>query len=71
MYHYTYKVFWSEDDGEFVAIIPDIPELAGVSAFGDTPEAALADMAVVLDLLTESYEADGRALPEPSTLTPA
>lgn len=36
--HYTRIVFWSEEDNCFVAIVPD---LAGLSAFGNTPEEAI------------------------------
>jgi hypothetical protein len=35
---YHINVFWSDEDGCYVA---DIPDLAFCSAFGDTPEEAL------------------------------
>ena len=71
MYRYTYKVFWHEPDESFVAIIPDISEFAGLSAFGDTPEAALADMKVVLELVEESYREEGKEMPAPRLLAKA
>ena len=32
------EVFWSDDDGGYIAVVPDLP---GCSAFGETPEAAV------------------------------
>lgn len=39
MTDYQVQLFWSEEDGRYVA---DIPELAPCTAFGATPEEALA-----------------------------
>ena len=38
-----YFIFWSDEDGCFVALIPQLP---GLSAFGDTPEEALKEALV-------------------------
>ncbi|HEX8682029.1 MAG TPA: type II toxin-antitoxin system HicB family antitoxin [Ardenticatenaceae bacterium] len=65
MYRYNYRVFWSDEDESFVAIVEGVPELCRLSAFGDTPEAALADMATVLQLAEEMYRAEGKELPYP------
>jgi predicted RNase H-like HicB family nuclease len=35
---YSYRVFWSADDGEYVAACIEIPSLSGLGA---TPEAAM------------------------------
>jgi antitoxin HicB len=35
---YLVELFWSEEDGGYIAVVPDLP---GCSAFGATPEAAV------------------------------
>lgn len=45
---YNTKVFWSEEDGEWVATFKEYPLL---SAFGETPYNALKDASIVLELL--------------------
>ncbi len=37
---YSYRVFWSADDGEYVAACIEIPSLSGL---GSTPEAAMSE----------------------------
>jgi len=41
MRDYHTNIFWSDEDGCYVA---DIPDLKYCSAFGDTPEQALAEL---------------------------
>ncbi len=65
MTRYSCSVQWSERDEAFIAICP---ELAGVSAFGDTPEEALRELGTVIELTLETYEEKGWPLPEPSVL---
>ncbi len=60
--NYSFNISWSEDDTAYIAICPEFPRL---SAFGDTPEQALAEMKVVLRLAIESYEEEGWPLPKP------
>lgn len=60
---YSFNVFWSEEDGSYIAICPEFP---GLSAFGETAEQALAEMKVVLDLAIETYQEEGWTLPEPT-----
>ena len=38
---YLIELFWSDEDGGFIAIAPDLP---GCSAFGDTATEAIAEM---------------------------
>lgn len=59
---YPINIFWSEEDGCFVATIPDFPYL---SAFGETQEDAVADAKQVLQMAIESLERDGIPLPQP------
>jgi predicted RNase H-like HicB family nuclease len=59
---YSFNVFWSEEDNAYIAICPEFP---GLSAFGDTPEEALAEGRVVLGLTIETYKEQDLPLPAP------
>jgi predicted RNase H-like HicB family nuclease len=59
---YRFSVFWSDEDEGYVAVCPDFRH---VSAFGDTPEEALAEAQIALRLVIETYQAEGWPLPEP------
>jgi predicted RNase H-like HicB family nuclease len=61
MTRYSSTVQWSDKDEAFIAICP---ELAGVSAFGDTPEEALSELGTVIELTLETYEEKGWPLPK-------
>ena len=61
MSEYRIDVFWSEDDGCFVA---DIPDLFPCAAFGDTPEAAIAEVMVAKEAWLASAREQGRVLGE-------
>lgn len=52
---YELEVFYSEEDGEYVARAITCPSL---SALGPTPERAIDEMEEVFKLLLESYEDD-------------
>jgi antitoxin HicB len=58
---YRVELFWSDEDQEFVATAPQFG--SGVSALAETPEAALREMQVVLGLIEDYYQEEGRALP--------
>ncbi|HET7076091.1 MAG TPA: type II toxin-antitoxin system HicB family antitoxin [Chloroflexia bacterium] len=61
---YSFNIFWSEEDNSYFAICPEFP---GLSAFGDTPEQALAEGKIVLEITIETYKEEGLPLPEPDT----
>lgn len=63
---YSFRVVWSDEDDAFVAVCPEFP---GVSAVGDSAEQALAEAKVALELMIETLEEEGVALPEPATLS--
>jgi predicted RNase H-like HicB family nuclease len=65
MLKYTMKVFWSEEDESFIAIIPNIPEFEYISAFGDTPEEAVRELRICLKGVISSLEEDGKPIPKP------
>jgi predicted RNase H-like HicB family nuclease len=56
-------VFWSEDDGCYVA---DIPDLFPCAAFGESPEAAIAEVQVAKAAWLESARELGFIPPEPA-----
>ena len=62
MHHYAINVFWSDEDGAWVANVPD---LKSCSAFGETPEKAVAEVRVAMQgWLTAAREA-GLPIPTP------
>ena len=62
MRDYHINIFWSDEDGCYVA---DIPDLRFCSAFGDTPEAALAEVETAKQAWLEAARAAGKPIPEP------
>ncbi|MEG5135478.1 MULTISPECIES: type II toxin-antitoxin system HicB family antitoxin [unclassified Microcoleus] len=65
-YRYTILIQWSEEDNCFVASLPEWGHFC--HTHGDTYEEALTNAQEVLELLIESSEEEGKALPEPQTL---
>ena len=51
MYKYAIEIFYSEEDGGYIATVP---ELAGCSAFGETEEDALKEVMTAIDLWLET-----------------
>jgi predicted RNase H-like HicB family nuclease len=60
---YPKQVFWSEEDGGFVAIAPD---LRGCSAVGDSEAEALAELDHAIEAWTSAATAAGNIIPSPS-----
>lgn len=59
---YEVIIYWSRDDGAFIA---EVPELPGCAADGQTPQEALAEVQVVAREWIETARELGRAVPEP------
>ena len=59
---YHINLFWSQRDECWVA---DVPDLKPCSAFGDTPEEALAEAQVAVEAWIETAVANNMAVPEP------
>lgn len=59
---YPINVFYSEEDGCWVA---DIPDLRTCSAFGDTPDAPLWEVLVARAGWLETAHANGKPIPLP------
>ena len=56
------NVFWSDEDDCYVA---DIPDFEYCSAFGDTPEEALAEVLIAKKGWMETARERGKTIPEP------
>lgn len=59
---YHVNVFWHEADECWVA---DVPDLKACSAFGDTPEEALAEVRIAMEGWLEVARENGMPVPEP------
>ena len=62
MKDYHINIFYSEEDGGYIA---DIPDLAMCAAFGQTPAEALAEVERARQLWLEAAHAEGKSIPEP------
>ena len=62
MNKYKVVISWSEEDGTFLA---EIPELPGCIADGDTQEVALENARDAAALWIETAQALGRRIPQP------
>ena len=63
MKDYHINIFFSEEDGGYIA---DIPDLSHCAAFADTPEGALAEVLKAKAAWIEAAKADGKPIPPPS-----
>ena len=61
MKDYHINIFYSDDDGGYIA---DIPDLEYCSAFGETPLKAMQEVLIALELWLESAKANNRTIPE-------
>lgn len=62
MQDYFISIFYSEEDGGYIA---DIPDLRFCSAFGETPEEALREVQVAKAAWLETARASGKPIPKP------
>lgn len=62
MSDYHINLFYSEEDGGYIA---DIPDLDSCSAFGETPEQALKELEVAKKAWLEAARQAGKAIPAP------
>lgn len=59
---YDMKVFWSREDGEWIAVAPELP---GCSASSDTPAAALTELETAMELWLAARHEKGWTIPRP------
>ena len=59
---YHINIFFSDENGGFIA---DIPDLETCSAFGGTPEQALAELEMAKEAWLQAARDNGKAIPPP------
>ncbi len=62
MHKYEIIIYWSEEDGSFIA---EVPELPGCTADGATYQEVLANVEKVIDEWIETATELGRPIPKP------
>ena len=62
MKDYHINIFYSEEDGGYIA---DIPDLEACSAFGENPAEALAEVQLAKTAWLEAARAEGKPIPPP------
>ncbi len=62
MSDYHINIFYSDEDGGYIA---DIPDLGSCSAFGDTPEQALAEVERAKEAWLAAAREAGKPVPPP------
>ena len=62
MHDYNINIFYSAEDGGYIA---DIPDLKSCSAFGETPEEALREVQIAKKAWLETCRAKKKPVPEP------
>ena len=60
--HYTYRVSWSGEDGEYVATVVEFPSLSWLDA---DQSRALLGLVGLVDEVVADLEATGEPIPEP------
>lgn len=61
MKDYDINIFWSDEDDSYVA---DIPDLQFCSAFGKTPEEALAEVEIAKENWLAAAQETGKPIPD-------
>ena len=62
MPRYEVDIFWSEEDGGYIANVPELPYC---SAFGETYEEALQEARIAMDLYLSTLREEGRVTSKP------
>jgi predicted HicB family RNase H-like nuclease len=62
MRKYTYRITWSEEDGEYVGLCAEFPSLSWLA---DTQEAALAGIRDTVRQVVRDMESTGETIPQP------
>ncbi len=60
--HYTYRVTWSEDDGEHVALCAEFPSL---SFLANKPVNAFQGLVALVEEVLQDMKENGETIPEP------
>ncbi|MFY9261870.1 MAG: toxin-antitoxin system HicB family antitoxin [Gallionella sp.] len=60
--HYTYRVTWSQEDGEHLALCAEFPALSWLAS---TPEAALSGIFGLVSEVVTDMQTSGETVPQP------
>jgi predicted HicB family RNase H-like nuclease len=60
--HYTYRITWSQEDGEYVGLCVELPSLSWLAK---TPEKALSGIRKVTSEAVADMQLNGESVPEP------
>lgn len=60
--HYTYRVTWSQEDGEYVGLCAEFPSLSWLAP---TPEKALAGIRRLVSEVVDDMQMTGEPIPDP------
>ena len=64
--HYSYRVFWSKEDREYVAECDEIPGLSGLAS---SEAQAIKELKVAIDVWLHHLSSTGESLPTPRAIT--
>jgi antitoxin HicB len=67
MFRYSVVIKWSDEDEGYIGTVPELP---GLSAFGETYEDALSELECASEAFVEALKESGKALPEPQKQLP-
>ncbi len=62
MNKYTYRITWSEEDGEYVGLCAEFPSLSWLA---DTQEAALTGIRDAVRQVVQDMQSTGETIPQP------
>jgi len=62
MYRYEVVIYWSEEDGTYIA---EVPELPGCMADGRTYDETIKNAQVMISEWIETAKSQGRDIPQP------
>jgi len=65
MFQYSITLTWSDEDGGYIATVPELPNL---SAFAEIPEKAVKELQKAANLYMEVLREDGKEIPSPRKL---
>jgi predicted RNase H-like HicB family nuclease len=67
MFKYSVSLKWSDKDEGYIAFVPELP---GLSAFGNTPKEAIAELEIAGEAYLESLREAGENIPAPEKYMP-
>jgi len=67
MFKYSVSLKWSDEDEGYIAFVPELP---GLSAFGNTPKEAIAELETAGEAYLESLRESGENVPAPEKYMP-